>query len=400
MPKTTRPQILLSGITMFSLSLEEQQRILCQGQSLSATSKGRAPSRSLYAFSNEQSFRGRGLELLQQGKAACVILAAGQGSRLGWEGPKALYPISTLQKRTLLEIFLQKAAAASFASKIPLPVAVMVSPEHRKVIGEALERLAKGDSSMQAELFEQPVLPLLNEQGERFLDGAGRIAVGPTGNGAVFESLSQAGILTKWRQLEIEYVVVVQIDNPLSDPFDVQLLGFHAHHGGDATIKSMLREDPEEKVGVVVEEGEGLQIVEYIELSSEQKLSCLADGSLQWPLANAGILSFRFSFLEKITGIAREILPWHLAKKNGCWKFETFLFDALKKASGVRALVYPRSEIYAPLKNKEGDKSPQTVRDALVAYERNIYERMTGVSAQDQAFFELDSSCYSFFYQP
>lgn len=310
------------------------------------------------------------------GKVACVIMAGGQGSRLGWSGPKALFPIFPKEGKTLLQIHLERIRDTHTGS----PVAIMCSPLNRSKIDAALQQarnygLAKG----QVELFVQDVLPLLNSQENWFLESRGRLSQGPDGNGKLFHCLVRAGILQRWQKKGIEHVVVIPVDNPLARPLDTALLDFHLKKGCDVTTAAVFREDPEEKVGVfAISEGKAC-VAEYSEIEEKQRAALQTDGSLLWNIANINIFVFRMQFIERLV---EHVFPWHVAAKQAhcyspinqkteeirSWKLETFLFDALPLANRMAALVYPREQIYAPLKNATGDRSPETVRAALRAY--------------------------------
>ncbi|MBS3902762.1 MAG: UTP--glucose-1-phosphate uridylyltransferase [Anaplasmataceae bacterium] len=317
-----------------------------------------------------ESLQGR--SLLEGGKVACVILAGGQGSRLGWHGPKALYPIFPENNVTLLQILMEKVRKANMQYKCSLPVAVMTSPLHRASIEEHAHYYHfYGLAPEQLSFFSQSMQPLLDEQGRWFLEEPGRIAMGPDGNGRVFLHLLESGILERWKALGIQSVTVIPIDNPLALPFDECLIGSQNRGTSDVAAKCIQRHSPEEKVGVFAKSKGQLHVIEYSEISPEQKQSMNQQGLLQWPYANINLFSFSLSFIERI---ARVMLPWHIARKQArAWQFgdipvakcETFLFDVLPFARNPKLLLYPRESIYAPLKNKEGEKSPATVRAML-----------------------------------
>jgi len=287
-------------------------------------------------------------------KIACVILAGGQGTRLGWSGPKALFPI--LPGKTLLQIHLENYSSSN-------PLAIMCSPLNVKEIKDAVDP--------RVPLCVQDLLPLLDSDENWFLEAPGHLALGPDGNGNVFHNLSRDGILEQWEQKGIEHIVVIPIDNPLARPLDPGLVDFHLSHDGEVTIACVRRDDPFENVGVLARCGGKTCVVEYSEIDEELRSTRNDDGSLVLPLANINIFMFRFSFVKK-----KITFPWHAAKKKArswpsgqeidAWKLETFLFDALAHVNGAAALVYERDDMYSPLKNATGDRSPETVRAALL----------------------------------
>ncbi len=138
---------------------------------------------------------------------------------------------------------------------------------------------------------------------------------------------------------------MLPIDNPLADPFDAALCGEHALNNQEVTIKAIERADPAEKVGVIVLRDGTISVQEYSELPDH----------FEAPLAHIGLFCFSLSFIERIAEVE---LPWHLARKTyrgqKIWKFERFLFDVLPHTQKTSVLVYPREDVYAPLKNLEG----------------------------------------------
>ncbi len=310
-----------------------------------------------------------GEAILAEGKVATVILAGGQGTRLGWPGPKALYPIFPEQNITLLQILLEKVAKKA-ANK--LPVAVMTSPlNHLAIEDYVKEKNGCGLGQGQLALFMQKMLPLLDEQGNWFLERPGQICMGPDGNGGVFQLLFTSGILEEWKKAGIEYVIIIPIENPLADPVDAKLVDVLVRSNADVVAKSVERLQPDEKVGIFARRQGKLHVVEYSEILEKDKNALDSEGRLAWPYANIGQFAFTIEFIEKA---AVAPLPWHIAKKTaGAWgrgeisvaKCETFLFDVLPLAENPKVLLYPRETSYAPLKNQAGDKDPKMVRAHL-----------------------------------
>jgi len=309
-----------------------------------------------------------GSDLLKNGNVACVILAGGQGTRLEWTGPKALYPIVPEKNITLLQILLEKVRKASLAFGQAFEVAIMTSRlSHERFEQHAMEHNFYGLEKEQLVFFPQNVLPLLDEKGNWFYEKPGQLALGPDGNGSVFHNLAQTGILKRWKEKGIQAVIVLQVDNPLTEPFDPFILHELTKNKCDVVAKTIERNDPEEKIGVFAKANGKLCVVEYSEVDERSKTARALDGKLAWPYANIGVFAFSMGFVEKMADVH---LPWHIAWKKAhscdvgeikCAKCETFIFDVLPLAKDPLLLLYSREKCYAPLKNKEGDKSPKTV---------------------------------------
>jgi UDP-N-acetylglucosamine/UDP-N-acetylgalactosamine diphosphorylase len=270
-------------------------------------------------------------------KMGCLVLAGGMGSRLGHSGPKGTAPV--IDDKSLFQLLFEKALAAS------RPLAILTSPLNHAETKSYLENHNWfGLSPDLVFLFQQKMLPLLDDEGNWFLEAPARLAVGPDGNGGALRAFEMSGIWEKWRCLGVEYVNVVPIENPLADPFHAEL------QEGDVSLKSILRVDPEESVGVLFEKEGRIGVVEYFELPETDRHARNEDGSLRWKIANTGLLCFSMDFIQKIAGVT---LPYHLARKNQKWKCETFIFDLLPHAEKCRVVLCPRETIYAPLKTAD-----------------------------------------------
>ncbi len=306
---------------------------------------------SIFSGSQERVQRGR--ELVQKDKVGCLLLAGGQGTRLRFDGPKGLFPIG-LNGETLFQLFQEKRAVAGE----DLPFAILVSPENEGATREAVP---------EADICVQGVLPLLNEAGEEFLKGPGETAVGPDGNGLALRRFVESGIWERWREQGVEYLNIALVDNPLGDPYDAELVAFC--EGLDIAVKATKRRHAQERVGVIVEDGSKLRVIEYSELE---------DGG-DYELANLSLFCMTMEFAKRA---AAEELPLHRAHKAvpmwdgektvwpkapNAWKSEYFIFDILPLAERADVICYPREECFAPLKNAEGEESPETVRAALAA---------------------------------
>jgi len=364
--------------------LKEQKELLNQKEALEA--KQLAPF-SPTPPKNKNELVQLGKKLLSQKKAACLVAAGGQGTRLGFHGPKGLYPISLVRHKTLFQIIAEKVKAASEYYGCPLPLAIMTSPENDQATKDYFRAnknfmLEEGQLSF----FSQTVLPLLDEEGKLFLQSEDQLCSGPDGNGSCIRQLVKEKIFAAWQDQGIKWLFFIPIDNPLADPFDPLLLGFAEESNLEIAVKCVEKKDPEEKVGVLAQDlkTKALAVIEYSELGESQRSAREKDGSLSFKAANLSQLLFSFQFIEDNWQVE---LPLHLAKKAmakfdqssgvtlaatspNSWKFETFIFDFFPLAKRIDALFYSREEIFAPLKNSTGSDSPATVKQLLLAHDR------------------------------
>ena len=299
-----------------------------------------------------------GIEQIVQGKVACLILAGGQGSRLGASVPKALVTISPDGKKTLLDILLDKIIAAAQFHRVKIPCAIIVSEASQGQIASYIQAKKLGDFIT---LVVQDEAPFLDENENWMVRDDGKLATAPNGNGYALHLLEKNGILKKWKASGIDVITIVPIENPLADPVDPILIGYHVSHPADVTIKVISRQNGEEKVGVIVRSNNRIAVREYSELpATTSEKTCLA---------NIGLFAVNLSFAHQI---AQHEFPWHVAHKQDpitkqwIWKFERFIFDMLPLSQKTNLLLYPREDVYAPLKNSDGLPAVQAALKRLL----------------------------------
>ena len=308
-------------------------------------------------WAGSETDRRIGASLIAQGKVACLILAGGQGSRLGVQGPKGAVIVSG--QKSLFQIFSEKILHQSQQSQSPLYLAIMTSPlNHHQTVAffEAHHHFGLPDPYL--DFFEQKMLPLSDIQGNEILEESGKIMEAPNGNGEAFHLLYRTGIFEKWRIAGVEYVNVILVDNCLAEPFDPELIGYQVRTHHDVVIKAVCRTSADEKMGIVIQDQGRIRIAEYSEIPKEVFEAINPDGSLRLSIASTGLFSFHMNFIERIVKDPHCQLPLHKADKQiivdqrriPVYKYETFLFDLLIYTKAVGVLLYPRSEIYAPLK--------------------------------------------------
>ncbi len=315
-----------------------------------------------------------GLKAVSQGKCGAILIAGGQGTRLGHEGPKGTFPITPIYHKSLFQIFCERVKKASEKAQRDLPLAIMTSPVNDHLTrGFFAQHKYFGLKESQIYFFTQTELPLVDLEGHLFLDDKTQIAYGPDGNGSCFTEFEGQGVLKKWKDLGIEYLNVVLVDNPLADPYDFELFGELIQSKSDLSLKSCTRLSSKEKVGIIVSQDEKPVVLEYHEIPS----NTLFD---EEPAANLSLFALTLEFAKKC---AKVDLPFHKVVKkaprfdfeiqktvqplkSNCWKSETYIFDVLPYSKKTTVLTYPREHIFCPLKNKEGDFSPKTVRKSLL----------------------------------
>jgi UDP-N-acetylglucosamine/UDP-N-acetylgalactosamine diphosphorylase len=348
-----------------------------------------------------------GKQLIASGAVGCLVVAGGQGSRLRFEGPKGLFPVTLIKHKSLFQLLAEKVVAASRQCGRPLPLAIMTSPtNHQEAVQFFAAHRNFGLESGQLAFFSQAELPLLDPEGKLILETASKIATGADGNGTALQHFVEAGLWEQWQRQGVRFLNFILIDNPLADPFDAELIGFHQRQQADLVIKCVERFNPDEKVGMVVKQGEQVRVIEYSELPKEEREAVDRHGTLKHRCANISLFSLSMDFVK--VAAAAEI-PFHqalkavkyldeqgitrMASSPNSIKFEKFIFDLLPLAKKVRALLYPRQECFAPLKNATGPDSLEQVQAALQQYDRDIFAMISGREMAEQPF-ELSPQFY------
>jgi UDP-N-acetylglucosamine/UDP-N-acetylgalactosamine diphosphorylase len=349
-----------------------------------------------------------GEELLAAGRVGAVVVAGGQGTRLGFEGPKGAFPLGPVTERTLFELQGQKLRRARHRYRVPLPLYVMTSPatdadtreffQHRSFLGLPPEDVF---------FFCQATVPSLDFEGRLILERPDRIAENPNGHGGVFTALADSGALDDMRRRGIDTLSYYQVDNPLVRLADPVLLGFHRLRDAEMSCKVVRKRTPEEKMGVLALIDGRIGIVEYTELDDENRFARDESGELVYWGGNLAIHALQVDFVRRIAADAERLLPLHFsAKKIPCvdengrvlqprepngHKLERFVFDALPAASSVAVIEIQRGEEYSPVKNRDGDDSPATARRDLVALYRRWLEA-AALPVPEGAWIEIDHS--------
>lgn len=350
--------------------------------------------------------RDRGEALLRAGRVAALVVAGGQGTRLGFDGPKGLFPIGPASERSLFELQAQKIRAARRRFGVPIPWYVMTSPATDAATRAFFtEHACFGLPAGDVFFLCQSMVPALDFEGRLLLEAPGRIAESPNGHGGAFQALADSGALADLERRGIDTISYYQVDNPLVPIVDPVFVGLHALVGAEMSAKVVRKIDPMEKVGVVAQVDGRIGVVEYTEIDDQHRHLRDGSGELVYWAGSIAIHVLDVAFARRVAADVERLLPYHAsAKKIPCvddqghpvrpsesngHKLERFLFDALPAAARVAVLEVERSEEYAPVKNAEGSDSPATSRRALDALARR-WLGSAGIVAPEDAWVELD----------
>ncbi len=333
-----------------------------------------AERRDLY-----QHAEGVGRDLLRQGKVAAFLVAGGQGTRLGYDGPKGEYPVTPVKAKPLFQTFAEQLLAQAKVYGRPVPWYVMTSDVNDAATRGFFEKngyfgLAKADVFF----FVQGMMPAFSTDGRMLLGDKDSLALSPDGHGGSLRALKVSGALADMDRRGVEHLSYFQVDNPLIHIVDPLFLGLHAVTGSQMSTKTIPKANALEKVGNLVVGDGKVQVIEYSDLPENLAVQTNADGTLRFNAGSIGIHALSVAFVEHLNEGGQLKLPWHRAEKKvpyvddggtlvkpdkpNAVKLEQFVFDAIPLAKNAIAYTTDRAEEFSPVKNADGTDSPATSR--------------------------------------
>jgi UDP-N-acetylglucosamine/UDP-N-acetylgalactosamine diphosphorylase len=328
-----------------------------------------------------------GRRRLAEGKVATLLLAGGQGSRLGHPGPKGTFVLGPEPDRTLYALLAERVARAGRDAGRPVPLVLLTSDETDASTREAFADPARyGLLPGQVEIVVQRTLPVLDAEGRALLAAPDRLLRAPDGHGGAWGALERSGTLARLAEAGVEVLTTFQVDNPLAQPLDPVMLGWQAERRLEVLGKAVRRRSPEERVGMFARDLDGrLRIVEYSELGDLPAARELAFGSI-------AIHALDLPWLRSLPLHAPGLLPLHPARKQvrafdpatgalraeEAIKLERFLFDVFPHAVRGEVHEVEREREFAPIKNAQGADSPASAAQ-LVEAEVRRWHRERGL---------------------
>ncbi len=348
----------------------------------------------------------KGRSVLSEGRVAGFTVAGGQGTRLGFDGPKGTFPISPVKGKTLFQLFAEMILRAQEKYGTTIPWYIMSSPMNHQDILDFFEKHDHfGLDPDNLIIFPQGTMPAIDFNGKVLLENKDSFALAPDGHGGCLDALRNSGALEDMRKRGIDHLSYWQVDNPLIKPFDPLFLGLHEETCSDMSSRALIKRDPYEKLGNFCMVGNELRIVEYSDLSAEKAEQRDEGGNLRYRAGSPAIHLFRRHFIEQVTENRELTLPFHRAEKkvkhvneNGepvnpetpnAVKLEKFVFDALPLAHNPLILEVHRYEQFAPVKNKTGFDSIDSARHLMMERAARWLER-AGVPIPRKENGELD----------
>ena len=321
----------------------------------------------------------KGRELLSQGKAAAFLVAGGQGTRLGYDGPKGEYPVTPIKNKPLFQVFAEQLLSYGRSFGKPVPWYIMTSD-----INDAPTRAFFmknnnfGLNSNDIFFFQQGMMPAFSMDGQLLLAEMDSLALSPDGHGGSLRALYKSGAIADMHKRGVEHLSYFQVDNPLVHVIDPMFIGLHAVTGSEMSTKTIPKANAMEKVGNLVLGDGKVQVIEYSDLPESFAIQTNPDSTLRFNSGSIGIHALTVNFVENLNTSGHLKLPWHRAEKKvgyvdesgktikpdkpNAVKLEQFVFDAIPLANNAIVYTTERAEEFSPVKNAEGSDSPATSR--------------------------------------
>jgi len=316
-------------------------------------------------------------KLIAEGKVAAFVVAGGQGTRLGYEGPKGCLEATPVAHKPLFQVFAEQILSANARYGVTIPWYVMTSSLN-DVATKAYFRQHNFFGLDEGDVFflVQGSMPVIGLDGKLLLSDKDTVATSPNGHGGSFLGLRESGALADMARRGIELISYFQVDNPLVRCIDPLFLGLHDLHNADMSAKVLPKRSPTEKLGNVCLLNGRLTVIEYSDMPEDLATECTEDGHLRFSAGSIAIHIISRQLVEKLTVGGKCDLPFHRAEKivpyinetgqlvqpekPNAVKLEMFVFDALPLADKAVVLETDRSEEFSPIKNNEGADSLAT----------------------------------------
>ena len=318
---------------------------------------------------------------LQAGRVAAFTVAGGQGTRLGYDGPKGTFPITPVTGKTLFQVFAEKIARSGERYGVTIPWFILTSEINNDATVAAFEAADFfGLSRESVHFIVQGLVPAVDYEGKILLTEKGKIAMTPDGHGGSLRALVRSGAVDVMKAQGIDIVSYFQVDNPIVQCIDPAFIGFHVLGQSELSSKMVPKAYALEKVGHFCLQNGSTLVVEYSDMPVEMQEETKVDGGIRFNGGSVAIHIFDRDFIARAGGSGEgSKLPFHRADKkiphvnatgeaiqpdspNGV-KFEMFVFDALPLAENPVIIEAARADDFSPVKNAQGVDSPQSSKE-------------------------------------
>ena len=327
----------------------------------------------------KEEFTQIGIEALKAQKVGAVLLAGGQGTRLGFDKPKGMFNVGITKDLYIFECLIHNLMDVVNQINTWVPLYIMTSDKnHEDTVHFFEEKHYFGYNKEFIHFFKQEMAPSVDFNGKLLMEDKDRLSLSPNGNGGWFHSLQNAGLISHMKELGVEWLTVFAVDNVLQRINDPAYVGAVIASGCDCGGKVVRKADPYERVGVLCLEDGKPSIVEYYEMTDDMIHLKDENGNL---LYNFGVILNYMFRLDKLEQIVNKELPVHIVEKkipymdetgtfikpdkpNG-YKFEELVLDMIHLMDSCLPYEVVRNREFAPIKNPTGVDSVESARALL-----------------------------------
>ncbi len=324
-------------------------------------------------------FEACGIEAIKASKVGAILLAGGQGTRLGFDKAKGMYNIGVNKELYIFEQLIANLTKVKEQADTWVPLYIMTSDKNDEQTRNFFEEHNYfGYNKDFVKFFVQEMVPAVDFDGNVLMESADSLAMSPNGNGGWFKSLINAGLDKDIKAKGVEWLNVFAVDNVLQQIADPVFVGATIKSGCVSGAKVVRKVDPYERVGALCLEDGKPSIIEYYELTPEMAEAKSENGSLLYGFGV--ILNYLFR-VDKLFDIAQKSLPLHVVEKkvpyideNGnsnkpeepnAYKFETLILDMVYMMDNCLSFEVEREKEFAPVKNATGTDSVESARELL-----------------------------------
>ena len=327
----------------------------------------------------KEEFEAIGMEAIKACKVGAVLLAGGQGTRLGLDKPKGMLQIGVHRELFLFGQLINNLLEVVRKADAWIPLLIMTSEKNNEdTVSFFKEHDYFGYNKDYVFFFQQEMAPSVSYDGKIYMEEKYKLSTSPNGNGGWFSSLVKAGLTEKLAKMGVEWLNIFSVDNVLQKMADPVFVGATLQAGCVCGAKVVAKADPNERVGVLCLEDGKPSIVEYYEMTDEMIHSRTKEGRLSY---NYGVILNYLFELETLKRIMNENMPMHVVEKkipyideqaslvkpeepNG-YKFETLVLDMIRLMDNCLSFEVDRSKEFAPIKNRTGVDSLESARELM-----------------------------------
>lgn len=328
---------------------------------------------------NKDKFEKIGLDAIKAGKVGAVLLAGGQGTRLGFDKPKGMFNIGITKEIYIFERLIRNLLDVTDKAGVYVPLYIMTSDKNNDdTVAFFKEKNYFGYPEEYVKFFIQEMAPSVDFEGKLYMEAKDKLSLSPNGNGGWFTSMDKTGVLKDVHARGIEWLNVFAVDNVLQRIADPVFVGATIDSGCVSGSKVVRKADANERVGVLCLKDGKPSIVEYYEMTDEMITLKNEKGELAY---NFGVILNYIFRVDKLEEIMNTTMPTHVVEKkipyidaegnlikpetpNG-YKFELLVLDMIHLLDNCLSYEVVRNKEFAPVKNKTGVDSVDSARSLL-----------------------------------